>query len=222
MERKTPISTYFCPQPHKELRPPECPKSVSAKQAETRVWEKLYEFVMNPDFLHAQARDLVRQLLQRYDHLQKDRGQILEELEKESAKRQQVITEARIKMRADAEFDARMRELYAVEERLKRRLTALEQEMDTYARLDREEKVKGYVADLQAGIIELSNAVPETPEEQHRVFLLKKQLVDELVAEAMIDGKRDIQVEFRAKILDQEVRKKLLDFTNGGEIVVRL
>ena len=51
---------------------------------------------------------------------------------------------------------------------------------------------------------------------------MKKQLVDELIAEAMIDGKRDILVEFRAKILDQEVRKKLLDFPNGGEIVVRL
>ncbi|WKZ35148.1 MAG: recombinase family protein [Anaerolineales bacterium] len=42
VERKTPIGTYFCPQPHKELRPPDCPKSVSAKQAETQVWEKLY------------------------------------------------------------------------------------------------------------------------------------------------------------------------------------
>jgi site-specific DNA recombinase len=222
VERKTPISTYFCPQPHKELRPPECPKSVSAKRAETQVWEKLYEFVMNPEFLHAQARDLVKQLQQRYEHLQKDRGQILEELEKESAKRQQVITEARKKMRADAEFDARMRELYTVEERLKRRLTALEQEIDTYARLDWEEKVKEYVTDLQAGIIELNNAIPKTPEEQHRVFLMKKQLVDELVAEAMIDGKRDIQVEFRAKIMDLAVSKQLLDFPNGGEIVVRL
>lgn len=110
-------------------------------------------------------------------------------------------------MRADAEFDARMRELYKVEERLKRRLTALEQEIDTYARLDWEVKVKEYVADLQAGIIELNNANPQTPEEQHRVFILKKQLVDELVAEAMINGKRDIRVEFRAKILDQEVSK---------------
>ena len=35
---------------------------------------------------------------------------------KESVKRQEVITEARIKMRADAIFDARMRELYTVEE----------------------------------------------------------------------------------------------------------
>jgi hypothetical protein len=38
VERKIPISTYFCPQLHKELRPPDCPKSVSAKRAETQVW----------------------------------------------------------------------------------------------------------------------------------------------------------------------------------------
>ncbi len=222
VERKTPISTYFCPQPHKELRPPECPKSVSAKLSETQVWGKLYEFVMNPEFLHAQAKDLVKQLQQKYEYLQKDRGQILEELEKEFVKRQQVITEARKKMRADAEFDARMCELYIVEERLKRRLTTLEQEIDTYARLDCEEKVKEYVADLQAGIRKLNNTIPKTPEEKHRVFLMKKQLVDELVAEAMIDGKRDIQVEFRARIMDLAVIKQLLDFPNGGEIVVRL
>ncbi len=125
-------------------------------------------------------------------------------------------------MRADAEFDARMRELYKVEERLKRRLTTLEQELDTYVRLDWEEKVKEYVAELQAGIEELNNTIPKTPEEKHRVFVMKKKLVDELVAEAMIDGKRDIQVEFRAKIMDLTVSKQLLDFTNNGEIVVRL
>ena len=51
---------------------------------------------------------------------------------------------------------------------------------------------------------------------------MKKQLVDALVAEAMVDGKRDIQVEFRAKIMDLEISKHLLDFPNGGEIVVRL
>lgn len=65
--------------------------------------------------------------------------------------------------------------MYKVEERLKRKQTALEQEIETYARLDWEEKIKGYVADLQAGIEGLNNANPKTPEEQHRVFLLKKQ-----------------------------------------------
>jgi seryl-tRNA synthetase len=122
----------------------------------------------------------------------------------------------------DAEFDEQMRELYKVEERLKRRLKGLEQEIGTSARLDWKEKVKEYVTDLQTGIEELNNAIPKTPEEQHRVFLLKKQLVDELVAEARIDVKRDIQVEFRAKIMDLAVSQQLLDFPNGGEIVVRL
>ncbi|NJC98405.1 MAG: hypothetical protein FIB03_19085 [Anaerolineae bacterium] len=222
VERKTPISTYFCPQPHKELRPPECPKSVSAKRAEAQVWEKLYGFAMNPDFLLAQAQDRVRQLQQKHEHLQKERGQILEERKKESSRRQQFITEARKTLREDAEFDEQMRELNQVDERLKRRLTALEQEIDHYARLDWEEKVKGYVTELQTGIEELNNANPKTPEEQHRIFVMKKQLVDELISEARIDCKRDIQVEFRAKIMDQEVRKKLLDFPNGGEIVARL
>ncbi len=78
------------------------------------------------------------------------------------------------------------------------------------------------MADLQAGIEELNNAIPKTPEGQHCVFLLKKQLVDELVVEAMIEGKRDIQVEFRAKIMDLAMSKQLLDFLNDGEIVVRL
>ena len=44
----------------------------------------------------------------------------------------------------------------------------------------------------------------------------------ELVEEAIIDGNRDIQVEFRAKIIDLEVSKRILDFPNNGEIVVRL
>ncbi len=167
---------------------------------------KLYEFVMNPDFLHAQAKDLVKQLQQKYEHLQKEQ-QILEELEKQFVKRQQVITEARKAWRDDAEFDEQMRELYKVEERLKRRLATLEQEIDTYARLDWEEKVKDYMADFQAGIGELNNAIPKTPEEQHRVFLMKKQLIDELVVEAIIDGKRNVQVKFRAKIMDLAVSK---------------
>ena len=60
----------------------------------------------------------------------------------------------------------------------------------------------------------------------HTVFagkhLLKKDLVDELVEEAIIDGKRDIQVQFRVKLIDLAVSKRILDFPNDGEIVVRL
>ncbi|MDP1965141.1 MAG: hypothetical protein Q8K93_23405 [Reyranella sp.] len=51
---------------------------------------------------------------------------------------------------------------------------------------------------------------------------MKKQLVDELVSEAIIDDKRDIQVEFRAKIIDVAVSKQILNFPINGEIVIRL
>lgn len=37
----------------------------------------------------------------------------------------------------------------------------------------------------------------------------------------MIDGKRGIQVEFRAKIMNLVVSKQLLGFPNDGEFVVR-
>lgn len=78
------------------------------------------------------------------------------------------------------------------------------------------------MVDLRAGIEEMNNAIPKTPEEQHYIFAMKKQLVYELVAEAIIDGERDIQVEFRAKIMDLTVSQQLLDFPNDGEIVVQL
>ena len=222
VERKTPISTYFCPQPHKELRPPDCPKSVNAKDAEARVWEKLYEFVMNPDFLLGQAKELVHQLQQNYEFLQQVEKELLKELEEQSHKRQQIITDARKTQRDDDDFAEQMRELYGKEGRLKSKLATVEQELKTYIDLDWDTKVNDYVTNLQTGIEELNNANPESPDEWHRIFLLKKQLVDELLAKAIIDSERNITVEFRAKIIDLAVSKEILDFPNDGAIVARL
>ncbi|MBT3189729.1 MAG: recombinase family protein [Anaerolineae bacterium] len=222
VERKTPISTYFCPQPHKELRSPDCPKSVNAKNAEAQIWEKLYDFVMNPDFLLAQAKELVHQLQQNYEYLTQVQKELLTELEKQSVKRQQIITDARKARKDDDDFSELMRGLYGKEERLKHKLATIEQELKTYTELDWERKVIDYVAELQAAMKELNNANSHSPEEQHRVFLLKKQLVDELLAKATIDGERHIQVEFRVKIIDLAVSKEILNFPNGREIVARL
>ncbi|MBT7075112.1 MAG: recombinase family protein [Anaerolineae bacterium] len=222
VERKTPISTYFCPQPHKELRPPDCPKSVNAKDAEAQVWEKLYEFVMNPDFLLGQAKELVHQLQQNYEYLQQVQKELLKELEEQFHNRQQVITDARTTQMDEDYFAEQMRELYGEEGRLKHRLATIQQELKTYTELDWETKVNDYVAELQTGMEELDSAVSQTPEEQHHIFLLKKQLVDEILAEGIIDGERDIQVEFRAKIIDFAVSKEILNFPNSREIVARL
>jgi len=85
---------------------------------------------------------------------------------------------------------------------LKRKQTVVEQKVNTYAGVDWEAKVNDYLADLQSGIEELNSSAPQTPKEQYRILLLKKQL------EAIIDGKRDIQVKFRTKIIDLAVSKK--------------
>jgi len=177
---------------------------------------------MNPDFLLAQANELVHELQQNYEYLQKTQKQLLEELQEQFIYRQEAITEARKARRVDADFDKQMSGLHEIEEQLKRKLAAVEQKMDTFVRMDWGKKVNEYVTDLQTGIEEMNSATPQTPEEQHRNFLLKKELVDELVEEAIIDGKRDIQVQFRVKIIDLAVSKRILDFPNDGEIVVRL
>ena len=177
---------------------------------------------MNPDFLLAQAKELVHELQQKHEYLQKTQKQLLEELEEQFIYRQQVITEARKARRVDADFDKQMSGLYEIEEQVKRRLAIVEQEMDTYVGMDWGTKINDYVAGLQAGIEEMNRATPQTLEEQYRNFLLKKELVDELVEEAIINDKRDIQVQFRVKIIDLEVSKRILDFPNAGEIVARM
>lgn len=64
-----------------------------------------------------------------------------------------------------------------------------------------------YLADLQSGIVELIEAAPQSEEEQHRLFLLKKQVVDTLVEEVTINRNRELNVVIRLdllKILDQD------------------
>jgi hypothetical protein len=75
--------------------------------------------------------------------------------------------------------------------------TAIEQEKDAFAAMDWEEQVKEYVVDLQVEIEELINATPQTPEDRHQVFLLKKQIVNAVLAEARIDENREVHVKFR-------------------------
>jgi hypothetical protein len=41
-----------------------------------------------------------------------------------------------------------------------------------------EQKINEYLADLRAGIEEIKNAAPHTPEERHQVFMLKKRIID--------------------------------------------
>ena len=203
IERKTPIGTYFCPQPHKELRAFPCPKTMSAKQAEAQVWEKVSQFITNPEYLLAQAKAKVSRLQEDYKQMQQDELHLQEEIKKLTAEHQEFITKARKERMPDEEFTPQISALYDKEQGVQRRLTAIEWAKDDFTKLDLEEQIKKYVADLQSEMAELINANPQNPEEKHQVFLLKRQVVDAVLAEARIDENREIDIKFRAGFLSQ-------------------
>ena len=202
IERKTPIGTYFCPQPHHELRPASCPKSVSAKSAEAQVWKSLCEFVMDPAFLLARAKRLVHQIQQNRSLSQQNLQRVRDEQLAGTKERQEFITHALVTRMDDDEFGGKMSVYYEKEAQLKRRETAIQEEMNTYADLDFDARVNVYVKDIQAGLEELNSGNPQTSEERHALFLMKKRLVDTLVEEVVIDGSRQIQVKFRADLVN--------------------
>jgi DNA invertase Pin-like site-specific DNA recombinase len=197
IERKTPIGTYFCPQPHKELRTSTCPKTVSSKQAEAQAWEKVSQFITNPDYLLAQAKAKVVQLQSNYERMKRDELQLREEIKKLNAERQEFITKARKGHISEEEFTPQIRVMYDQELGVMRRLTAIETEKDAFEKLDLEEQVKKYVVELQSEMAELITVDPQTPDEKHQVFLLKKRIVDTVLTEARIDERREIQIKFR-------------------------
>ncbi len=103
---------------------------------------------------------------------------------------------------SDEEFTPQIGALYDKELGVKRRLTSIEQERDVFTKLDLEEQIKKYVADLQSEMTELINANPQTAEERHQVFLLKKRIVDTVLVEVRIDENREINIEFRTDFLN--------------------
>lgn len=85
---------------------------------------------------------------------------------------------------------------------LKHELSSLGQAISLNALNDWEARVNEYLTDLQAGIEELNNAAPQTDEERHEIFRLKKRVVDTLVKQITIDRDRELSVDIRINLLD--------------------
>jgi len=142
IERKTPIGTYFCPQSHKELRTSNCPKSISAKQAEAQVWEKVSEFITNPAYLLAEAEAKVSRLQKDYEQMQREELRLHKELKRLNDERQEFITKACKEQMSDEELTPQMNVLYEKERGVQRRLTTIERTKDDLTQLDLEEQIK--------------------------------------------------------------------------------
>jgi len=169
---------------------------------ESQVWEKVSQFITDPDYLIAKAKSKVAQLQKGYKQMLQKEMQLQDEIKKLSAERQEFNTKARKERMSDEEFTPQIGALYDNELGVKRRLTSIEQEKGVFTKLDLEEQIKKYVTDLQAEMTELINANPQTSEERHQVFLLKKRIVDTVLVELRIDENREIHIKFHTDFLN--------------------
>jgi len=224
VERKTTTGVYFCRQNHKDLVSPDCPRHIGAKKADDEAWEKICRALDKPEYLLSQAIDLVDQLRANASNLHEERDRIEKQLQRINHNRQWVITQAREGRFTNNDMEQQLATLTLQEISYKRDLSALGQTININALNNWEEKFEEYLADLQVGVVELKEAAPQTEEERHRVFLLKKKVVDTLVEEVTINRNRELNVVIRLdlqKILDQDADLENLSaaaYSRRGEI----
>ena len=219
-ERKSIVGIYYCTQNHLDLVSPDCPRHTGAKKAEAQVWEKVCEVVDNPQYLVAQAHQLVEDLRASATNIHEERARIEREMEALTNERQSLITWARQGRITATDMENQLSAMTLQELSLKHELSSLGQRINLNSLNDWEEKFMEYLADLQVGVEELKNAAPQNNEERHNVFLLKKQIVDTLVHKATIDINRKIMVDIRLNllaILDQDAKSTMLDLAYIGK-----
>ena len=219
-ERKSIVGIYYCTQNHLDLVSPDCPRHTGAKKAEAQVWEKVCEVVDNPQYLVAQAHQLVEDLRASATNIHEERARIEREMEALTNERQSLITWARQGRITATDMENQLSAMTLQELSLKHELSSLGQRINLNSLNDWEEKFMEYLADLQVGVEELKNAAPQNNEERHNVFLLKKQIVDTLVHKATIDINRKIMVDIRLNllaILDQDTKSTMLDLAYIGK-----
>ena len=131
-----------------------------------------------------------------YEQMQQEELRLHKELKRLNDERQEFITKACKERMPDEELTPQMNALYEKERGVQRRLTTIERTKDDFTQLDLEEQIKKYAAELQSEMVELIHADPQTPEERHQVFVLKKRIVDTVLEEARIDQNRRIHIKF--------------------------
>ena len=151
---------------------------------------------------------------ERANNLHEDEKRIKKELEAIATERQWTITQARKGGITTTDMEGQLSILTMQELNLKTELASLGQAISTDILINWEAKFNEYLEDLRAGIEELKNAAPETPEERHRVFLLKKKVVDVVLEEAPIDENKEIHV--KIPVCPRCLQGRHLGYSSGG------
>jgi len=200
LPRKTINGTYYCPVDHEELISPECPRSISRKDADREVWRQICNAINNPGIFLGQARIIVSEVMAEATAGNTDRERIEKELENIGYDRQWTITQARKGGISEDEMDRRLNEYSQLEVTLKGKLSAMQQAYDKRLFIDWELKVVQFLDDLKAGI-EALNSDPESDKEWLEAFDLRQQIVHLLVERVNIDINRQLTVTIHLNLL---------------------
>jgi DNA invertase Pin-like site-specific DNA recombinase len=194
-------AVYYCRQNHLDLVSPDCPRHIGAKKAEAQVWEKICEIIDNPQYLIAQAHELVDDLRAGATKIDEERTRIEKEIEALVNESNELIAWARRGSITRMDMEQQLSVMSLQELSFKHELSGLGKRININSFNDWEEKFMVYLADLQACVEQLKIVAPQNDEERHSVFLLKRQIVDTFLHKATIDRDRKISVEIRLNLL---------------------
>jgi site-specific DNA recombinase len=192
---------YYCPETHKELINPKCPRTIGAKKADYIVWEKVSEALNDPEVLLGNIRLHIAELRQQAESVLDDKEKIQQEIDALVMERQRVITWARKGTITDEDMEYQLTALTLQEMNLKKELASYGEVIEFSKLNNWEETVKEYFLDLRAGLASLNN-VPENEAEKDEIFQFKRNIIKTLVNRVVIDEHRNLQVEIRVNILD--------------------
>ncbi len=206
---------YFCPCYHEEVRSPDCPGSIPRIEADREVWRQVCNAISHPEILLESARSLVAETLDEANACDTSRERIQKDLENLFLNRQWTITQARIGNISEEEMERTLNEYSQLEVSLKSDLSSMKKQIDERLLVDWDAKVQEFLADLEAGIQDLSDlSVPE--KEWLETFDLKKKIVDLLVERVTIDVNRQLTVTIRLNLMEL-LQESLKDDSNSGK-----
>jgi site-specific DNA recombinase len=200
IERKSLYGTYYCRQEYQELLDPDCPRTIGSKLADEIVWGKVVEAINKPEVLLLEARRHVAELKLRADTIYAEQNRFQDELDQLIIERQWVITQARKGRISDEDMEIQLNQISAQELSLKQELSTHSQVIKLSTLNNWEDAAIEYLEDLKLGIESL-NVAPQSDEERHEIFQLKRQIVQTLVDKVLIEKDRALKVVIKLNIL---------------------
>jgi hypothetical protein len=190
VERKKRTGTYYCREVHQERVHPDCPRTIGSKRADVYVWSKVCEVLGNPEILLIEARKQIDDLRQRAGGVQAEQERLQNELDALVMERQWVITYARKGTITTEDMEYQLGSLTLQELSLRQEMLNVSEVARLSAFGNWEDVAREYLSSLHDGLEEL-NTEPETEEERHELFEMRRKIVLALVEKVLITRDKD-------------------------------